>query len=130
MDDASAVRALVDELVSSYDARDGTRLAELLHPDVTSWAAMSGRRTGRDATTAMLDTLGNHVAGGSTRTECVIAAADLAVAEVVTASVASADPACDLRFTMVVRIADAHIVELLVYLDPLHLLDEASVTAP
>lgn len=130
MDDVTAVRTLVDELLDFYDARDGARLAELLHPDVTNWTAMSGLHTGRDTTTAMLETLRNYVAGGNTRTECVIASADLAVVEVVTTSVTPADCTRDLRFTMVLRVADAHIVELLIYLDPLHLLDEAAVTAP
>jgi len=126
MNDITEVRTLVDELLKFYDARDRVRLAELLHPDVTIWTAMSGRHTGRDNTTATLETLRDYVVGRNTRTECVIAAADLAVVEVVTTSVTPADSAHDLRFTMVLKVADAQIVELLIYLDPLDLLDEAS----
>jgi ketosteroid isomerase-like protein len=129
MDEVATVRTLIDELVNSWAGRHRARLAAMLDPDVTSWVAVSGRHTGRDATMAMLDTLGNHFADGNTRTECVIAAADLAVAEVVSSTASPVDGGRDLKFTLVVKVANAHIVEVLIYLDPLHLLAEDVITA-
>ncbi|HUW78218.1 MAG TPA: nuclear transport factor 2 family protein [Candidatus Nanopelagicaceae bacterium] len=127
--DVTTVRTLVDELVKFWAGGERARLATMLDPNVTSWVAVSGRHTGREATMAMLDTLGSHIADGNTRTECVIAAADLAVAEVASTPLSAVHGERELKFTVVVKVANAHIVEVLIYLDPLHLLQEDIVTA-
>lgn len=111
-------RALVDTLVTAYNARDIDTLAALYRDDVTYWSAIGGEQVGRDEVVGHLHELHERLPDEQMRAETVVTDGDVVVVEFESTGTSPAGEPYSLRFTEVFTLDDGRIAAIKVYLDP------------
>lgn len=111
-------RAIVEQIVAAYNAKDADALAALYHSDARYWSALGGWQEGLPAIRAHIEELHRTLPDEQMEALSLIGGPDLAVAEFRSTGTAPSGNPYTIEFTEVIELRDGKIAQVKVYLDP------------
>jgi uncharacterized protein (TIGR02246 family) len=111
-------RAIVEQIVAAYNAKDAEALAALYHPDARYWSALGDWQEGLPAIRRHIEELHRTLPDEEMAILSLIGGPGVAVAEFRSTGTAPSGKPYTIEFTEVVEVRDGRIAEVKVYLDP------------
>lgn len=111
-------RAVVEQIVAAYNAKDAETLASLYHPDARYWSALGDWQEGLAEIKAHIEDLHRTLPDEQMEIVALIAGPGVAVAEFRSTGTAPSGAPYALDFTEVIEMRDGKISQVKVYLDP------------
>lgn len=111
-------RAIVERIVTAYNAKDADALAALYHSDARYWSALGDWQVGLPAIREHIEELHRTLPDEQMETLSLIGGPGMAVAEFRSTGTAPSGEPYSLEFTEVIELLDGKITQVKVYLDP------------
>lgn len=111
-------RAIVEQIVDAYNAKDADALAALYHSDARYWSALGDWQDGLPAIREHIEELHRTLPDEQMETLSLIGGPHLAVAEFRSTGTAPSGKTYTIEFTEVIELRDGKITQVKVYLDP------------
>jgi uncharacterized protein (TIGR02246 family) len=111
-------RAIVEQIVAAYNAKDADALTGLYDSDARYWSPLGDWQEGLPAIRAHIEELHRTLPDEQMETLSLIGGPDVAVAEFRSTGTAPSGRAYAIEFTEVIELRDGKIAQVKVYLDP------------
>jgi len=117
MTNKSTARALVDDLVAAYNAKDLIGVGSVYDDDVELWSSLGESAQGREAVLAHIAQLFERLPDETMTPETVVTDGETVVVEFTSRGTTGKGP-YELRFTEVLRVGDGRVKAIKTYIDP------------